>query len=264
MLRRPALALLALAVPVALFAACGDDDDGGGSSADQELVDAWVVNLSSADEDGSLAVPEEDAECMAAALVDGLGADVFDEADVTAEDIEEGASPGELLGDGAVSEDDARSILDDWTGCTDLDRLLAETTSGGLGLDDDQVDCLAEALGEEGDIAVEALLPSFTTESGEPPQDVLSRFTILADECSGALVDSIAESLASGQDLTDEQARCLAEHVIDTIGRDRLVDQSLASGEFEDATPEFQQEMEAALLSGADACGVPVSSVSGE
>lgn len=265
MLRRLALTLLALAAPAALLVACGDDDDGGRSDAEQELVDAWVVNLTSSDEEGELAVSEDDAECMAAALVDGLGADVFDEHDVTADDIEEGTSPGELFGDDVVSERDARAVLDEWEDCTDLDRLLAESTGGSLGLDDDGVACMAEALDDE-DLAVQVLLASFTSASGEPPQDVLSRFTVLADECSvgedggGALADSIAESLTEDGSVTEEQAQCLAQHVIDEIGRDRLVEQSLGSGDFEDASPEFQQEIVGAMLSGASECGVPISS----
>ena len=181
-MRRTVLALLALTAPVALLAACGDDDDGGGGSgvADDHVA-AWTANLTDA-EDG-LAVADDDAECMAEALVDGLGTERFEDADVTVEDIEAGASPGELLGDGGISEDDARAVLDEWGDCTDLDRLLAESSAEAMGLEAEGVDCLAGALEDEG-IAEELLVASFTTEDGQPEQGAYDRFVAAASQCT--------------------------------------------------------------------------------
>ncbi len=270
-MRRTLLSLLALATPVALLAACGDDDDsgdGGGLSAEeQEHVDAWVVNLTES-EDG-LTVPEGDAGCMARAIVEGIGTEPFVDADVTPEDIADGRSPGELVGDGVIPEEDARAVLADWDGCTDLGRLLADASREDFELDDDGATCLAEGLNDQG-LAADLLVASFTSASGNPgDQGLLTDFTLLVDECSagadggGALVDAFAESLLGDGTLTEEQAQCLAEGTVGTIGRERLVELSLEDGEFSDAPPEVQAEVTQALLDAAVDCDVPVSAFGG-
>ena len=271
-MRRTLLALLALAAPAALLAACGDDDDegGGGRSAEeQEYVDAWVVNLTESDD--GLGVDEDEADCMAAALVDGLGTERFADADVTADDVAEGESPGELLGEGAIPEEDARAVLADWEDCTDVGLLLADASREDFDLDDDGVRCLAEGLNEQ-DLAAELLVVSFTSagEAGPEDESLLTDFTLLVDECSGggegaggALVDTFAQGLLEDGTLTEEQAQCLAQTTVDAIGRERLVTLSLEDGEFSDAPPEVQAEITQALLDAAVECDVPVSAFGG-
>ena len=262
-MRRTLLLLLALAAPAALLAACGDDDDSGGGDEDAYRA-AWVTNLT--DSEDGLQVEREDAECMAQALVDELGTEAFVDADVTPEEVAEGDSPGELLGDGVIPEEDARAVLDGWDDCTDVGRLLAEGAQEDFGLDADGVTCLAEGLDERG-IAADLLVVSFTSSGEGGPEDetVLRDFTLLVDECSagdgegGALVDAFASSLVSDGNITEEQAQCLAQHTVDTIGRERLLELSLEDGEFSDAPADVQGEVTQALIAAAVECDVPVS-----
>jgi hypothetical protein len=270
-MRRTLLALLALAASATLLVACGDDDDSGDggdrSELEQAHVDAWLVNLTESDE--GLQADEDDARCMAEAIVDEVGTAPFEEADVTPEEIEGGDSPGQLAGDGAISEDQARAVIDAWDGCGDVARLFAVSGASDFGLDDDGVDCLAERL--DGSDAFDAILvASFTSASGEP-QDApaVAEFLEIIEACSGGesgpgvLQDSIADSLAEDGTLTGEQAQCLAASVIDAVGQERLLELSMESGDFESAPAEVQQEMAEALVAAAGDCDVPISALGG-
>ena len=69
---------------------------------------------------------------------------------------------------------------------------------------------------------------------------------------------AIAESLAADGSLTEEQAQCLAEGVVDEIGEDRM-GELFATGAFDDLGAEAQDEVTGALLQAAAACDVPLS-----
>jgi hypothetical protein len=266
-MRRTLLALLTLALPVALLAACGDDDSGDLSELEQEHVDAWAVNLNESDD--GLKADEDEARCMAQAIVTHVGTEPFEEADVTPEDIEGGDSPGQLAGGGAISEEQATEVVEAWEGCGDVARLFAESGRSDFDLDDDGVDCLAERL-EDSDAFRAVLVASFTSDDGEPEDaGAITEFLGIVEECSGGeegsglLQDSIAENLAEDGTITEEQAQCLAASVIDSLGEERLLQLSLDNGDFESASPEVQQEMAEALVAGAGDCDVPISAFGG-
>jgi len=275
-------ACLSLLLVLALGAsACGDDGDGEGggeaprapelTAAEQELADAWAQSLTES-EDG-FAVDEADADCMGAAIMAEVGVEPFEEAEVTASDIEAGDdSPGELLGAGTIEDEQAEAILDAWEDCTDIAAALALAAVGDFDLDEEGQQCVADGLREDG-LARKGLKPAFTEESDEPPAEVLTALVALIDDCSGGsgdgggsnsvIVDGIASELAADGRLTEEQARCIAQEMVDTIGLDRLIELGAGGNELDNADPEVQQEVAGAVLEAAGTCEVPLNQLGG-
>jgi len=268
--------LLLLIGALALFPACADE--GGDEDADdettetseasdeltpeeQEYADAFAATL--ADDTNGFAVPADDAACMGDAVMAELGVEPFEAADVEPDDIQaDGESaPGELLGDGAVTSEQAFAIIDVWEDCTDLVEMLAESGGSELDLDPEGKECFAAGLAKD-DLAAGMLAGSFTSEDGTPDDDTVQAFLALLDACSqgteNPLVASIAEGLAEDGSLTAEQSQCLAEGVVDEIGSDRL-GELFATGGFEELPPELQAEVTGALIHAAGACDVPLS-----
>jgi hypothetical protein len=257
-LLRSSAALVGLATLVG--AGCGDDDDGG----EQAYVDAWAATLTSGD---GFSVAEDEASCMSVAMMDELGTEPFEEAGVEPADIDDASdSPGELLGAGKISEEQADAILDEWEKCADLPASLAEAAVGELDLDEAGRSCVADGLRED-DLAREGLKPSFTSDNDTPPAAVLRAVVDLLEACGadgasdggsgGVLVDGIAEQLAANADLTEEQARCVAQSMLDTIGVERLIELGAGDGGFDAADPEVQQEIAGAVLQAAETCDIP-------
>jgi hypothetical protein len=74
------------------------------------------------------------------------------------------------------------------------------------------------------------------------------------------LVDSIAASLAQTQGLEGDQARCIAQHVVDVVGADQLV--GIGKGGSLAAAPKaVQEQFASAIIDAARACGVDLSKV---
>ena len=266
--------LLLLVGALALFPACADEGDGGSADAtttseasddltpeEQEYADAFAATL--ADDTNGFAVAADDAACMGDAVMAELGVEPFVAADVEPDDIQADgeSSPGNLLGDGAVTNEQAFAIIDVWEDCTDLVEMLAESGGSELDLDPEGKECFAAGLAED-DLAAGMLAGSFTSEDGTPDEDTVQAFLALLDECSqgtdNPIVASIAESLAEDGSLTAEQSQCLAEGVVDEIGSDRL-GELFATGGFEELPPELQAEVTGALIHAAGACDVPLT-----
>lgn len=263
-----ALVLAALAL-----AACGggDDDGGGGreaslSAEEQAYADAWAATLS--DDDDGFNVSDDDAACLGEAIMAELGVAPFEEAGIEPDDIdndgESDDSPGQLLGDGVVSQGQADAILDDWEACTDLPAAFAESATEDFDLDAEAEKCVADGL-REGGLLRSAFSALFTSSSDEPPAEVINGVVALLDRCSsgeggegGVLVDSIAESIAADSNLDEADARCLAQDIVDTIGAERLLELG-AGGDFENIDAAGQQEIGQAVISAAGACDVPLS-----
>jgi hypothetical protein len=247
-------------------AACSSDSGDGLSAREQEFADAFAEDL--ADDDDGLGVAEDEGICMADAIMVELGAEPFDDAGVEPEDLQDSdESPGELLGSGVVSDDQADAIGERWADCADVEAVLAASLGADLDLADDAIDCLAEGM-REGDVGEEFVRISFTVDDPEVSDDVVRDLVALADECSGEeggpLVDSLAESFAADGSLDEAEARCVAQGVIDIIGVDRLLEVTAESGEFEGASPEIQQEMTRAVLDATVECGIPLDRLSGD
>lgn len=266
--------------PLAVFAlligaACGGDGDesggggGGGEDAglsadEQAFADAWASGLSD-DDDGFSASAGEGA-CMGEAIMAELGLDPFEEAGITPADVEdESESPGELLGAGVISDEQANSILDTWEDCVDLSTLFAESVVDDFDLDAEAVACVADGLDAD-DLARGVFLSSFVSDDPEPDADVIGRFLAVIDDCStsddgegGFLVDGIAESIQEDSDLTEAQARCVAQEMVEIIGLDRFIELGAQDLDFDDADPALQQEIAGAVLEAAGTCDVPLS-----
>lgn len=249
----------------------GGGDGGGGdvelSDDAQALADAWSETLQD-DEDG-FGVEAADADCMGEAIMAELGMAPFEEAGVTASDIgggDDNNSPGELLGDGVVTTEQADLIIDAWEAdCIDVNELLSTSAGEEFGLDAEGQACFADGLAED-DLARGLLRPSFTSGTDDPDEAILTDVLAIIETCSGGevspLVTSIAESLAADGVMTDEQAACIAQAVVDDLGAARLTELT-ADGDFEDADPAVQQEITGALLDAAGACDVPLSAFGG-
>jgi len=265
--------LVVLAAALAFVPACADE--GGDDSADtttteasddltaeeQEYADAFAVTL--ADDTNGLAVQPDEADCMAKAVMAELGVEPFKDADVTPDDIDpEGeSSPGELLGDGVVTDEQAHAILDVWEDCVDLVDVLAESAGSEFDLDPAGQECFNAGLGEN-DLAAGLLAGSFTSADGTPDDDTVQALLALLDECAegtaNPIVSAIADELAADGSLTAEQSQCLAQGVVDEIGSDRL-GELFAAGGFEDLSADAQAEVTGALVQAAADCDVPMS-----
>jgi hypothetical protein len=245
----------------------GEDGPRGLTAEEQDFADAWSTTLQ--DEEDGFAVPAADADCMGAAIMAELGTKPFEDADVTVAEIgdDSGAnSPGEVLGEGVISDEQADAILDSWDeDCVDLAEVLADSAGSDFDLDPEGLACFADGLGE-GDLARNLLRPSFTSSSDDPGEEALGQIIGILDACGdgegGVLVDSIADELAADGSMTEEDAQCIAQGVLDDLGVDRLTELT-ASGSFEDADPEAQQEITGSLLTAAAECDVPVSAFGG-
>ena len=262
---RPTRLLLLLTVPAwALAGACSEE--AGLSEEEQEYSDAFAATLGD-DEDG-LSVEADEAECMADAVMEELGVEPFEEKDVSPEDIKPGedGSPGELLGDDAVSQEQAEAIVDVWDEeCVDVVAIMAKSAESEFELDPDGEECFVDGLGE-GDLAKRLLIPSFTDADGTPEDEDLAALLRVMEECGGdegsPIVQAIAESLAADGSLTDEQAQCLAQGVVDELGLERM-SELFSTGDFGDLDADAQNEVAGALLQAASGCGVSPSDFGG-
>jgi hypothetical protein len=279
-MRRTTRAVLLLALAL-LGAACGGDDDptadsgGGDARPDTELTteeqayaDAFAEDFVD-DEDG-LGVSAQDAQCLATVLMAELGTEPFDEAQVTPEDVAGDETPGQLLGEGAVTAAEAGAIYTGWEECVDLNTAFADSFQAEYQTDDATRECFRAGMADD-DLLRDYMVASFT--SGEelvPSEPPLKELVSLIARCTasdtggsgGALVDSIAESLAADGSVTDEQAQCLAQSIVDTIGADKLLE-GAGHGDLAKASPEVQQAVVEAITGAAAACGVPLSQLGG-
>ena len=254
----------AVAPLLVVLAAAACSGEGGLSSRERELADAFARDL--ADEDDGLGVGEEGGVCIGEAIMEELGSEPFDEAGVEPDDIGD-EPPGQLLGAGTVSDEQADAIVAAWRDCVDLSAAFAEQGRDEFGLDDAGVACFEEALRGD-DVLDRYLHVSFTSDRPEDAESALSGIVGLVQSCTaaegsgGILVDSIAASLAADGQLTAEQAPCVAQQVVDIMGAERLLEIT-GVGEFETAAPEVQEEFAQAIIDATTACGIPPSQLGG-
>jgi hypothetical protein len=270
-MRRAGRSLLVLTA-LTLVTACSDEDGDGAadddaaetvtlSTEEQAYADAFAETL--ADDTNGLSVGRAEAACMGEALVAELGVEPFEEAGVAPDDISANdSSPGELLGDGAVSGEQAHEIIDVWEAdCVDLVDMLVASAGSDFGLDEEGAACFADGLGE-GDLAAGLLAGAFTNADGTPDEETVDALLRLLDECGEGTgnppVSAIAEELAADGSITPEQAECLAQAVVDQLGVERMSD-LFATGGFDELGPDEQAEVTGALLQAAGTCDVPLS-----
>ena len=265
MRRTIAIALFALLAVAG--AGCGGDGEAGLSKEEQTYADAFAEDL--ADATDGLGVSPKQGDCMGTAIMEELGTEPFEEADVSPKDLAGSETPGQLLGEGTVSTEQAEAIYGAWGDCADLTEVFADSIAAEYEGDATARKCLSDGLAE-GDLMREFMVESFT--SGEEPDPstsplkdlvaLITRCTASGDGSGGALVDSIAQSLAEGGTLTDDEAQCLAQSIVDTVGAEELL-AGVADGDFSKATPEMQQAIVQSITGAAAACNVPLSKLGG-
>lgn len=260
MRRSPRFAALLAIAALSVAAACGGDDEGL-SDEEQAYADAFAADMTN-DAEG-MNVSDEEAECMSEAVMQELGVEPFEEADVQPADLEGDEAPGELLGEGAVSDEQAETIADTWLDCADLPKSLAANLGESADLDEDAQACVEEGLGD-GDVIKGYLMASFT--SGEPDQDdpAFADLLSLVTDCGkdedgngGPIVDGIAQSLAAGGTLDEEQSQCMAQAIVDEVGADQILEAGNGP------SPELEAQMNQAVLSAAADCGVSPEQMGG-
>ncbi len=259
------LPVLTLA-PALLAGACSGDDEGGAASREltaqeQEYADAFARDL--ADEDDGFGVSAGAGECIGAAIMDILTAEPFEAAGVEPADLGGDESPGQLLGEGTVTEEQAEQITDAWNDCVDLARQFAIQAGDEFDLDAEGLECFEEAL-EDAGILDEYLQVSFRRADPRAGNAVLQRIVSIVQGCTrseagkgGVLVESIASSLTQDGRLNVIQARCVAQELVDTVGADRLIVLT-GNGDLSSVPAERQEEFAAAILAATEACDVPL------
>lgn len=264
---RTARALTIAVIPLLLAAACGGGDGPRSlTSEEQKYADAFARDLS--DSDDGLAVDAKGGDCIGAAIVRELGLDPFREAKVTPADVGGDDTPGELLGKGVVSDEQAAHIVAAWKRCVDLPKVFATQASDQFGLDEAGVACFESKL-TKSKVLDDYLEVSFTSDDPDDGRQVLNKIVGLVQDCTvsssgegGLVVDSIAASLTQSGTLDAEQARCVAQHVVDNLGADTF--QGLGSGgSFADAPPEVQRALAQGIVDASRACGIDPSTLGG-
>lgn len=196
--------LSALVAALALLAACGSDDDVDPAPYIQAQVDELLEG-----EDGP-PLQQDAAECLATAVVEGVGADTLDEAEVTPEEFAEAESLDDLeLG---VDEDALRRDLADRFGGCEIGGTLVEVFAGELPfeLDDEGSACVADAL-DQSEALAEGLAASFVDDDSSGIQTAF--LGSLAD-CPAIISDLISDSIESAGVTVDAEARqCIADEV---------------------------------------------------
>ena len=113
--------LIAAVLGAAVLAGCGDSDDSGGGDggSDSELVDAMAAQLT---EDESVPVSEDEAQCIAGDIVDGVGEDRLEELGVTADSVSDD-SAGDIT-ELDFTDEEVTVLVDSIDGCADLEGHL--------------------------------------------------------------------------------------------------------------------------------------------
>ena len=204
MTRTCSAVLLALSL---LAAACGSDDpideavataatqsDDGGStepdtsdtqpassegSDDQAVIEAVAAQLREEEDTDGL-----DIDCMAAALVNGLGGaeTMAENYDLTVETITAGAEPDNV----ELPKDQAIALADDAMGCGLADSIISEMTADGLS--EDEASCLLSQFDQ--DLLRDMMATGFMNEAdaaaveAAAEMDLFTSMFAAMDECS--------------------------------------------------------------------------------
>jgi hypothetical protein len=127
--------------------ACGGDDTP--TATDQEYVDALIEGLLAAD-DTPDSVSDEDARCLAQAIVDVYGAGDFEDADLSVADVRDpDADLGALSGPDA---EQARQLGEGVQACRVGDA-FAVSFAEGLSAGEEGEACVAQRLDDDPDVA---------------------------------------------------------------------------------------------------------------
>ena len=261
MLRRTLALLLPLVV---LVGACSGGGGSDLSSEAQDYADAFAHDL--ADEDDGFGVSASQGDCIGEAIMTELGVKVFEDAGVDPEDLGGAETPGELLGEGTVTEAQAKAIVVGWKDCVDLVHQFALRSGDQFDLDSDGLECYEEAL-EKDKLLDEYLSVAFRSADRNQSLRILQRNVALVHQCTvsadgkgGVIVESIAAGLTQDGTGDISRARCVAQALVDAMGAEALLEVSPVDGA-STASAELQEQYATALDGAAVACGVPAELV---
>ena len=206
-----------------VLAACGGDD-GGSDPAAEPYIEAAAASIQ-ADNEGGFAVDDETATCIARAVVDSLGVEAFEEAEVTPEDVEAAEEFSELGIE--VDEEMVASIGEKLGGCPLADVLLAGMTSQLGDLSDEDAECLASNMdnAEIGESMAQGILGE------QDGQEAAAPIFEAMGECPNALGAVILQSIEdnTGSPVDEETAACIQDYVAENS--DAVVDLMTGTGD---------------------------------
>lgn len=158
--------LTAALASVLVLSSCGGNEEEEARTALSE----YLVNQQA---DGQMMrLDEEQADCIAGDMVDGIGVDQLEEYGI----LDEDGSVDENAETNALSKDDARIMVDAMFDCTDVMATVEEQLAAAAGGQSQEVqECLEEALTE--DLVRETLVASFSGNEQEAQQKMTAPLT---------------------------------------------------------------------------------------
>nr|MBA2465622.1 hypothetical protein [Nocardioidaceae bacterium] len=115
-----------------------------GGSEDEQAADAVAESLMD-EEEASLELTQEEADCVGAGFVDQLGADKLTEYGIVTEDLSASDEPVDVK----MSDGDAAAAAGVMVGCADAARLMKDAVRAGAQVDPAAEACLDETVTED-------------------------------------------------------------------------------------------------------------------
>lgn len=228
----------ALTLTVAVLAACGNDSE----TDAQPYVDALSDQLATIQD---FQLEDDDADCLAADMVDLIGAENLEDAGISPEDL---ARSGDLSSlDVELPDDTEERLTSAFDECVDLGELVADQLALQYGIPSGTLDCIAE---ENDDKQLASLLAPLlldadadATEQGEEFGNEL--LLGLSADCSQTI---FLESGVAAGEIDEEQRACLEEDLEPGLAKQILAEGNDPQG----GDPEVLEAAQSAL----QACGV--------
>ena len=205
---------LAVVSVVVLVAACGGDS----SVEREEYVQAVLTGIE--DTEDFVFEDEDDQECLAEAVVDSVGVEELNDADVEPEDLEEAESLADV--EGLEIDDDVRDDLSDAFQACELDLSGAAgpltEALGTLNLSDASLECFSEELSQSQELA-DVLVTAVVEGEDEGAEEGGREAAFVAlRACPEALTDLFIAGVEQGIGPVSAEVRaCLEERILGDI-----------------------------------------------
>jgi hypothetical protein len=209
--RRNAHALALLVLVAGALIACGGDDDDG-SDAEASYAEALATSMRNDAEDG---MSEEEANCLARRVVQMIGVDELESAEVSVDELAEADSLAEINVD---LPDDAREQV----GAAMVDCIEDLTASLGEGFTaaaGEGSECLLENIDERefADAAAVVIV------EGDSDENAQAAALVLVDNASGECAEGlIVASLVADGTITEDSVDCVRAGLDDEVARRML------------------------------------------
>jgi hypothetical protein len=257
-MRNRLLVLISVVLAVGLLASCGSSEKKVSAKA-KPYAAAYAKQFS--DKEKGVGLTKKQGTCVGDAIMKVLGAEPFTKAKVKPSEIGGTQTTGQLLGKYAPSDKDAEEIADGWQECVDLPKLLATQLAPQFKLSTKARTCLQDDM-DKGDLAKRQIEASFTKPSKTESAKVITDLYELVQSCTavkgkgGYFVDSMTASLTSSGKVTADQAKCVAQSVVDELGTKKLAEISV-TGAQGSASTSLQNAFATAVQKAGKACNIP-------